>query len=555
LALVAMATVASANEAKDIADCNSKCKEQKDGSEANISACQSGCTFYTQKESDRAFFGVGFFRDSNDVLFKCNNDCRNSFREEKERLSCGDGCGLMRDSSKAEDDEAGSSGVFPFGNGGIRISFGSLPEMPEMPKMSSLLSHVNQMVKDQSDRVHKMLFSGDEKEKQDEIEERTGSEVREFEPLIVHQQQIPAMSDVLDGEGAFGGIFQRMQNHMNNMMQNLFHEGGAVADLAKETAAGDAAADRDENGKLVHGGGKLVVIKSGPGYHSERTYRLGPDADIEKILVESSMNDMMNHQNPMEQFFQKDQVEVFDPLAAKEKADGNAEIKPASFGFIDTDPWGLIKTQLGLKDDAKESPVASAPADREPKVVDLDGPRLPETGLRSRHHQVFRFSAADVCMIKPRSQMTWNEWFNCLHIRMGVPNWLLVATVALGVIFTLWLCLVIPSNAPKQKVRKPKMVDTQEQPRSAPHPAVTIDPKELEAMGTLTVLHAGGVDLKAVDLPPSYDDIVTTKVGAAAAAAKDETKIVLCDDTDIVEPLPQKVKLDNNEEERNCSNV
>ena len=30
---------------------------------------------------------------------------------------------------------------------------------------------------------------------------------------------------------------------------------------------------------------------SGPGYHSERTYKLGPDADIEKIL-DNDMNDM-----------------------------------------------------------------------------------------------------------------------------------------------------------------------------------------------------------------------------------------------------------------------
>jgi len=534
LAFVAMATVASANEAKGIADCNNKCKEQKDGSEANINACQSGCTFYTQKESDRAFFGVGFFRDSNDVLFKCNNDCRNSFRDEKERLSCGDGCGLMRDSSKAEDDNTGSGSVFPFGNGGIRISFGSLPEMPEMPQMSSLLSHVSQMVKDQNDRVHKMLFSGDEK---DEPKAKSGgdSEVREFEPLIVQQQ--PEMGDVISGgDGTpFGGIFERMQNHMNNMMQNLFNEGGAAADLAS---------DRDENGKLVHGGGKLVVIKSGPGgYHYKKTISLGPDADIEKILVQSSMNDMMNHQNPMEQFLQKDQVEVFDPLLKTEN-DGNAEIKPAASGFIDTDPWGIIKTQLGLKDSADDMA-------KEQPVADLDGPRLPETGLRSRHHQIFRFSAADVCMLKQRSQMTWNEWFNCLHIRMGVPNWLLVATVALGVIFTLWLCLVIPSNAPKQKVRKPKMVDTQEEQRAAAAIACP-NAKELEAMATITSLGAG-VDLKvAVDLPPSYDDIVTTKVGSAA---KDETKVVLCDDTDIVEPLPQKVKLDDNEEERNCSNV
>ena len=60
---------------------------------------------------------------------------------------------------------------------------------------------------------------------------------------------------------------------------------------------------------------------------------------------------------------------------------------------------------------------------------------------------------------------SWGDWFNCLHVRMGLPNWLLVSTVSLGVIFTLWLCLVIPSNPPKQKVkaaRVPKNVNVKE---------------------------------------------------------------------------------------------
>ena len=60
------------------------------------------------------------------------------------------------------------------------------------------------------------------------------------------------------------------------------------------------------------------------------------------------------------------------------------------------------------------------------------------------------------------SLRSWGDWFDCLHVRMGLPNWLLVSTVALGVIFTLWLCLVIPSNPPKQKVRTAKNVNFKE---------------------------------------------------------------------------------------------
>jgi hypothetical protein len=40
---------------------------------------------------------------------------------------------------------------------------------------------------------------------------------------------------------------------------------------------------------------------------------------------------------------------------------------------------------------------------------------------------------------------------------MRTPRWLTVATISLSIIFILWLCLVIPNNAPKQKVKKEKV--------------------------------------------------------------------------------------------------
>jgi hypothetical protein len=37
---------------------------------------------------------------------------------------------------------------------------------------------------------------------------------------------------------------------------------------------------------------------------------------------------------------------------------------------------------------------------------------------------------------------------------MGLPRWLMAATISLGVVFAIWLCLVIPQNAPKQRVAR-----------------------------------------------------------------------------------------------------
>ena len=64
----------------------------------------------------------------------------------------------------------------------------------------------------------------------------------------------------------------------------------------------------------------------------------------------------MNHKNPMEKYMNNDQVEVFG--APELTNDEAAEVVRVA----DSDPWGLINEGL-------------------------EGPRLPETGLKSRHYE------------------------------------------------------------------------------------------------------------------------------------------------------------------------
>merc|ERR1712013_380258 len=47
--------------------------------------------------------------------------------------------------------------------------------------------------------------------------------------------------------------------------------------------------------------------------------------------------------------------------------------------------------------------------------------------------------------------LKWSDWVACLHARVGVPRWLTAATISLGIVFSVWLCLVIPSPAPSYK--------------------------------------------------------------------------------------------------------
>lgn len=503
LILVAMAA-AAVQAAPEQAHCNARCKDQKEG-DSLIDACQRGCVVFLAKDAAERNIFVNPFTalqrsDNRAALIKCTNDCNLSYHDS-EASSCADGCRWQSETTAS----ASRGTVLNFGDGGLTITLGGMPDMPRMPEgLSNLFSQVNDMVNDQirvqHGRVQSILGASDPAE-------------------------VPAVAPKMDnasGNNVFGDMFTSMHNMMRGFLP-------AFGEMPEET--------RDQDGKLVHGGGELVVIKSGPGYHSEKTYKLGPDADIEKIL-DNNMNDMLNHKNPMEKYMNNDQVEVF--AAPAEQAN---EVAAEVVRVADSDPWGIINEGL-------------------------EGPRLPETGLKSRHYEVaveeprgpsqedllnkkieevfgshhqprFIYVDRDICAQEYENnntrQLSWGEWFDCLHVRMGLPNWLLVSTVALGVIFTLWLCLVIPSNPPKQKVRTPKNVHV----------------KELEANGAVaTIIMPPTNELEKVDLPPSYDDLmITSELKKKALDAEEDdgfsAKLVLEDDEEIVEPLPQKANESN----------
>jgi len=527
LAWVAMVATA-ATAAPETNQCRNKCKDEKEGQQF-IDACHRGCDVYLSKEAAERNIFINPFTalqriDSRATLIKCTNDCNLTYHDGQAE-ACADGCRWQNESGGRPIARSGLGQIINLGdNGGLTITLGSMPEMPRMPQgLSNLFNQVNDMVNDQIRVQHGNL--------QQMLGRSEGAETR-------------MQHGTSGGDGVFGNMFSSMHQGMQDMMRGFLgsHFGGGGGGGAKELEE-----QRTQDGKLIHSGGELVVIKSGPGFHEEKKYMLGPNADIEKIL-DSNMNDMLNHQNPMEKYIDRDQVEVFgNPELSKDP-----EVSSNAL-FADSDPWGIINEGL-------------------------EGPKLPETGLKSRqlenkenvkmsnkeiqdlvkkmeheddarmsklnkvvdnwqeqvygqHHQPrFIYVDRDVCA-QERSKMSWGDWFNCLHVRMGLPNWLLVSTVSLGVIFTLWLCLVIPSNPPKQKVRTPKNVNV----------------KELEANGAVaTIIMPPTNELEKVDLPPSYDDLmITSELKKKESGLEDDddgfsAKLVLEDDEEIVEPLPQK---------------
>ena len=108
---------------------------------------------------------------------------------------------------------------------------------------------------------------------------------------------------------------------------------------------------------------------------------------------------------------------------------------------------------------------------------------------------------------------------------MGVPRWLTAATISLGIIFSLWLCLVIPSTAPKRKKVKTVFIKG-EKPSAALNKAVEVaakaKAKEAEAAGfspgdyMVAVINVSGQDL-----PPTYDGLTTVPASPAPSYKSD----------------------------------
>jgi len=253
------------------------------------------------------------------------------------------------------------------------------------------------------------------------------------------------------------GMPNWVHQHVGQMMKQMNQQMGQMMQSMK-SGAGD-----------IMSGGKMYVMKSGPGYHEEKTYDIGPEGQM--TLIE---NDQMAKVNELEDKMEDHDVEVFDPemlMKGFEK-----QVRETSEREEDNEKWIEEMDQELVNH----------------MVNDLEGPQLPETGLRSKPKD-------SLCRM---DGLQWSEWSKCLHLNMGMPKWLVISSLCLGIIFLLWLCLVIPSNAPKQRVKK----------------IPDLKAKEVEAFAIVTEKSPQYPN----DLPPAYEDVANMKVSLEPL---NETKI------------------------------
>merc|ERR1719245_1258048 len=101
--------------------------------------------------------------------------------------------------------------------------------------------------------------------------------------------------DDMEPFGGFGGLFGKLHSQFGDMMSSL----PQLENLRGMLPFGE------------HSGGKLTVIKAGPGFHEEKNYDIGPDGEIREVKPVSMMNDALEHSNPMDSHFDSEDVEVF----------------------------------------------------------------------------------------------------------------------------------------------------------------------------------------------------------------------------------------------------
>lgn len=110
------------------------------------------------------------------------------------------------------------------------------------------------------------------------MEKSVDSEVQSALPVL-HTIRMPririglpadfSMPSFFNSDSDMDSMFTQMRNRMNEMMNNMM-----------QGIQGSA------------GTGQVTVIRSGPGYHQERTYNFGPVKQQENEAVKEMVNDM-----------------------------------------------------------------------------------------------------------------------------------------------------------------------------------------------------------------------------------------------------------------------
>jgi len=310
--------------------------------------------------------------------------------------------------------------------------------------------------------------------------------------------------DDIEPFGGFEGLFEQINSHMGRLMGSMPQQLGGI------------------RGMLPFGQptelGKLTVIKAGPGFHEEKHFDIGPNGKLTEVKP-IQMHDALEHANPMDTHFNSNDVEVFHDEDEDVGNNNEPEIAEIESEKVATEP---VMDVRGLEEQEPELPKAEVVE----SVEDFGAKEYPFLSvLRNTVEENERISQQILSKYRAMAEeeylddnscsshhLKWSDWVACLHAKVGVPRWLTAATISLGIVFSVWLCLVIPSSAPKQRLRA--LVIKAEKPSAAVAKA-----KEAEAAGFDAKDYV--VAVVNVDMPPTYGDCGPTP-GSPAPSYKSD---------------------------------
>merc|ERR1712128_351741 len=307
--------------------------------------------------------------------------------------------------------------------------------------------------------------------------------------------------DDIEPFGGFEGLFEQINNHMGRLMSAMPQQMGGLRGMMPFGQPTEL--------------GKLTIIKAGPGFHEEKHFDIGPNGKLTEVNA-MPMHDALEHANPMDTHFNSNDVEVFHDEDEDIVKTNDAEVTEVESEKVEKEP---VMDVRGLEEQEPELPKLES-------VEDFSAKEYPFLSvLRNTVEENERISQQILSKYRSMAEeeylddnscsshhLKWSDWVACLHAKVGVPRWLTAATISLGIVFSVWLCLVIPSSAPKQRLRA--LVIKAEKPSAAVAKA-----KEAEVTAAAAAAakakeaEAAGFDAKDyvvavvnVDMPPTYGD-------------------------------------------------
>jgi len=291
-------------------------------------------------------------------------------------------------------------------------------------------------------------------------------------------------------------------------------------------------------GSPVHHTGQMTIIKAGPGFREEQHFDIGPDGEL--VEQEHFKQDALEHENPMDTHFDFNDVEVFHDNDEDIAKIGDVEImgKNDSTESDEDSAEGLVSEpvmdvrmveeheKLPVEEPEKHQKLVKEEEEKEVKDTEAGEKQIAAVEAQAQEFPFLSVLRNTVAENERLSQellsqfqeyhrsrgwgddntcsnhhMKWSDWVACLHQKTGIPRWLTAATISLGIIFSVWLCLVIPTSAPKQKLRA-LVIKKADKPSVAAAKA-----KEAEASAVAKAKEAEAslsVSVVTVDMPPTY---------------------------------------------------